>query len=54
MPKSEKEILCKNIFKSGQPEVSRDQFTGLWIRLINQLEKNKANLSVSPERNPMK
>ena len=32
--------ICKNIFKNGESTTSKDNFTKVWIHLINQLEKN--------------
>lgn len=41
MSKTETEITCKSVFKSGESTITRVQFTKAWIELINQLEKNK-------------
>ena len=44
MPKQDSSILCKNIFKNGKTNTSKDKFTDIWISLINQLEKNKKTI----------
>ncbi|WP_324825121.1 hypothetical protein [Sinanaerobacter sp. ZZT-01] len=36
-------IICKSIFKSGSNKTLKTEFTGKWIELINQMEKNKAS-----------
>ena len=33
--------LCKNIFKKGDNKITKNEFTRVWIDLINRLEKNK-------------
>jgi len=35
---------CKNIFKNGEA-VTREEFTQIWIDLINRMEKNKSILA---------
>ena len=32
---------CINAFKKGNSPPSREEYTRLWIHLINQMEKNK-------------
>ena len=32
---------CTNTFKNGNSPPSREEYTKLWIHLINQMEKNK-------------
>lgn len=48
MSETEFQLLCKNIFKDGKTTTSKDKFTGAWINLINQLEKDKKYIR-SPE-----
>ena len=36
------QILCRSVFKSGESTTSKNQFTKMWIELINKIEKNKA------------
>lgn len=38
-----REILvnCKSVFKGGSIRTTKAQYTGKWIELINQQEKNK-------------
>ena len=36
------EPAVKNIFKNGRMP-TRDEYTKLWIRIINQIEREKAN-----------
>lgn len=36
---------CKSVFKSGENEPAREQFTQTWIALINQIEQSKAILA---------
>ncbi len=38
---NETQVICKNIFKNGSKKDSREEFTKLWIELINQREKNR-------------
>lgn len=44
---NETQIICKNIFKSGNEKASKEEFTKLWIELINQREKNKGRTTAS-------
>lgn len=37
----ETQVICRNIFKSGNEITFRKEFTKKWIELINQKEKNK-------------
>ncbi len=32
---------CKSIFEGGKKETTREQFTQIWITLINQIEKSR-------------
>ena len=41
MKKTEKNNLCVNIFKNGLG-TDKEQFTRVWINLINKIEKNKS------------
>ncbi len=34
--------VCKSVFKSGENTISGEQFTQMWIQLINQIEKDRA------------
>ena len=34
--------ICRIVFKSGESTTSKNQFTKIWIELINKIEKNKA------------
>ena len=34
--------ICSSVFKSGESTTSKNQFTKMWIELINKIEKNKA------------
>lgn len=36
---------CTSIFKSGESKTSMEQFTQVWIALINQIEKSKGVLA---------
>ncbi len=38
--------VCKSVFKSGENTISKKQFTGAWIDLINKMEKGK-NLKIA-------
>ena len=38
-------VTCKNYFKSGGTCATVQDYTDVWIRLINQLERSKAALS---------
>ena len=38
-------VTCKNYFKSGGTCTTVQDYTDVWIRLINQLERSKAALS---------
>lgn len=33
--------ICKSIFKSGENEISKEQFTKMWTDMINKIEKGK-------------
>lgn len=33
--------LCKSVFKDGRQSTSKEEFTKIWIELINRIEKNK-------------
>ncbi len=35
---------CKNYFKSGENHTTVQNYTNIWIQLINQLERSKAIL----------
>jgi len=39
----ETQIVCKNIFRSGENMISKDEFTRQWAALINQWERQKEN-----------
>jgi hypothetical protein len=41
MAKKGVQIIVKNVFKNDELP-SKNQFTQLWIEIINQLEKDKA------------
>ena len=34
--------ICKSVFKSGEDTISKEQFTRMWIELINRIEKGKS------------
>ena len=34
--------ICKNVFQSGKNTPSKTQFTKMWVKLINCLERSKA------------
>lgn len=34
--------ICKSVFKSGENTTTRDEFTKMWIELINRLESSKS------------
>ena len=36
----ETKIICKNIFKNGEKQPTKEIFTDKWIALIRLLEKN--------------
>lgn len=42
--KERQENNCKSVFLYGGSEPRREQFTKAWIRLINQMERNKEML----------
>lgn len=44
---NETQVICKNIFKSGNEKDSKEEFTKRWIELINQREKNKGRTVAS-------
>ncbi len=33
--------VCRSVFKDGGETTSKKQFTGVWIELINSIERNK-------------
>lgn len=33
--------MCKSVFKSGKSTTTEQEFTRMWARLINALEKNR-------------
>lgn len=37
--------VCKSYFKSGKNSTSVQAYTGVWVQLINQMERAKAILS---------
>jgi preprotein translocase subunit Sss1 len=41
--KKHPEPAVKNIFKHGRIP-TREEYTSLWIKMINQIERKKANL----------
>lgn len=41
--KKHPEPTVKNIFKNGRIP-TREEYTSLWIKMINQIERKKANL----------
>lgn len=36
---------CKNVFKGGNTKPASENYTKLWIALINQIERNKQVLA---------
>lgn len=38
-------VTCKNYFKSGENCTTVQDYTSVWIRLINQLERSRGALS---------
>lgn len=42
----ETQIICKNIFQSGNGQISKEKFTKKWIELISQKEKSKGRTAV--------
>ena len=40
-----KDFVCKNYFKNGKDSTTVQDYTNVWIQLINQLERSKAILS---------
>lgn len=47
------QIVCKNVFKSGNQETFKTGFTKRWVELINQLEKNKGSKPVENDLQAM-
>ena len=45
MARQENEVKCTNVFQSKTQEELKKRFTEMWIRMVNQAEKNK---SVNP------
>ena len=41
--KKHPEPAVKNVFKNGKIP-TREEYTSLWIKMINQIERKKANL----------
>ena len=39
------DFVCKNCFKSGKDSTTVQDYTSVWIKLINQLEHSRAILS---------
>lgn len=35
------QVICKSVFKSGE-NTTKNQYTKIWIALINQMERNKS------------
>lgn len=42
MTKKVVQIICRNVFKSGESSTSKSQYTQKMIELINFLERNKS------------
>ncbi|MCI7658441.1 hypothetical protein [Anaerotignum sp.] len=42
--KERQENACKSVFLHGGSEPRREEFTKVWINLINQMERNKETL----------
>ena len=42
--KERQENTCKSVFRDGNSEPRREQFTKAWISLINQMERNKETI----------
>lgn len=38
--------FCKSIFASGKTHLTPEQYTNVWIKLINQLERSKEVVAV--------
>lgn len=45
MKKSFEQSVCQSVFRSGESSITREQYTQVWIRLINQIEKSKEILA---------
>lgn len=41
MPGSKPKIVCRSVFKGGRSTVTKDQYTQMWIDLINRKEAGK-------------
>ena len=41
--KNQPSDAVKNVFKNGR-KPTREEYTNLWIKMINQIERAKANL----------
>lgn len=39
MAKTQTQVICKNVFKSGKDTAAKDQFTKQWISLIHLTKK---------------
>lgn len=39
---------CKSIFRNGKQEPDHEEFTQVWVSLINQMERAKAVLTRIP------
>lgn len=44
--KKQPESAVRNVFKNGKMP-TREEYTNLWIRMINQIEKEQANRIIS-------
>lgn len=41
MPGSKPKIVCRSVFRDGRSTVTKDQYTQMWIDLINRKEAGK-------------
>jgi len=39
------ETVCRNVFKGGRSTVTAQEFTRVWIALVQRLERSRAILS---------
>ncbi len=43
-PSKKINIICKNVFKSAEDKLTKQNYNQLWVELIHQIEKEKATL----------
>ncbi len=42
--KPEETLCCTSVFKNGKENPIKQEYTAVWIALINRMERNKENV----------